>query len=106
MTDIRLFAMTVDARRVALADADVMQHRRLFEELAVQFQFRMFFRNQQAAIRHLPTVNDKESPEFIVLRIVLVDYFLIIHILFLWHGFHGFNELKTRLVAKKSSVSL
>ena len=69
--------MTVDARRVALANADVMQHRRLFEELAVQFQFRMFFRNQQAAIRHLPTVNDKESPEFIVLRIVLVDYFTL-----------------------------
>ena len=57
MTDIRFGAMAVDTWCIATQNPDIMKHGCLLQELCVQSQFWVFLRNQQAAIRHLPTVN-------------------------------------------------
>jgi hypothetical protein len=57
MTDIGFGAEALDARGIATEDADIMQHRSLFEELHVEFQLRVLLRYQQTAISHLPAMH-------------------------------------------------
>jgi hypothetical protein len=73
MTDIRLRAMTENGRGVALIDADVVQHGRLFEELHVDRQLHMFLDNLQTAVSHLTTVFQQQTTQVIVVRIVFID---------------------------------
>jgi hypothetical protein len=56
MTDIGLCAEALDPWGVTLVDADVMQHRRLLQELRIQAQLGMLPGYQQATVCHLSAV--------------------------------------------------
>ena len=56
VTDVWFRTSTTDAGCITLVDANVMQHRSLFQELHVNRQFLMFTNNLQATVSYLSTV--------------------------------------------------
>ena len=56
VTDIGFCTETLDARRIAGIDADIMKHGCLFEKLGIEFQFRVLTGDEQTAVGHLPAM--------------------------------------------------
>ena len=52
VADVWFRAMTVYAWSIGLYDADVVEHRRLFDEVAVEIQFGVQRNNLQRLLRH------------------------------------------------------
>jgi hypothetical protein len=79
VAQIMLSAIAVDARCMTPAYANIVQHGSLFHELHVERQFRVLPANAQAAVGHLSAVYQEYFPEFIILRVILVYYLLVVH---------------------------
>jgi hypothetical protein len=56
MFDIRFRTITKDRRSITTEDANVMEHRRLLYELAIDGQFPVFVHNKESTVGDLPTV--------------------------------------------------
>ena len=82
MTDVWLRAKALYARGVGEEDSDVMQHRRLLDELGIEMQFRMIRNNLQRFSRYRLTMVDEDMTKFVILGIILINNCLIIHLLF------------------------
>jgi hypothetical protein len=79
VAQIVLSAVAVDAGGMAPANADVVQHGRLFQKLNINRQFRVLSANAQTAVSHLTRVLQKQSVQVIVLRVVFVKKCLVVH---------------------------
>ena len=56
-----------------------MKHGSLFQKLHVNSQLLMLGDNGQTTVGHLSAVVQQQAAQRVVLRIILIDYFLIIH---------------------------
>jgi len=83
MTDIGFCAKALNAWSIAAQNAYIMEHRRLFKEFRVELQLRMLPGNQQTTVCHLATMYHQYPPEFVLRRIILIYYTLVIHYAFL-----------------------
>ena len=79
MTDIGFCTVTFYSGRVGTEDTQVVKHRSLLKKLRVEFQFGMCLCYLQAAVGHLSAVYQEYFPEFIILRVILVYYLLVVH---------------------------
>ena len=79
VTNIRFCAVTFYSRCISTEDTDVVKHCCLLEKLLVEFQFGMCLCYLQAAVGHLSAVYQEYFPEFIILRVILVYYLLVVH---------------------------
>lgn len=66
--------MTVDARRIAGYDADVVEHRRRLDELTVELKLGMPVTNGQCPDGYLAAMLQQETFQGIVCDIKMVDY--------------------------------
>ena len=80
VADIGRFPVAVYAGGVTPENADVVQHRRLFDERQVQVHLRMHPRDLQRLVRHTPAVDDQNPVRLRTSRIILVYYIQRIHI--------------------------
>lgn len=72
MADIWLRAEAFDAGRVALADADVVQHCRLDNKLTVHLQLRMGITNAHSTLHDKRAMRYEYPPKFVVFGVVFV----------------------------------
>ena len=64
--------IAIDARGMAPAHPDIMQHGCLLEEVCVQLQLRMTAGYEQAAVGHLSRVLQEQATQVVILRVVLI----------------------------------
>jgi hypothetical protein len=81
VANVRLGALTQDARSVTPPDAYVVEHSRLFQEPGVERQLAMLPCHLQAAVGHLPAMLQQQLSQCVVGRIVFVYDSLIVHTL-------------------------
>ena len=71
--------MAMNTRRIGKKNTDIVQHGSLIHELLVKPQLGMTTRQFQSEISHCPGVQYVNIFQFIIQRIVAVDYHIHIH---------------------------
>ena len=81
VTEVWLVTQTMNARGVAPADANIVEHGGLFDKLTVYAQLWMAVTNLQAYIGHLTAMVKQETAKVIVLGVILLYDCLVIQLL-------------------------
>ena len=73
MTDVRVSAMTMNARSIRQEYTYVVKQSRFFQKLFVQLQFGMTVGNPKCLVGHRATMRQQDMFQFIVLRIIFIN---------------------------------
>ena len=92
VTDIWFCTEALYTRGIASEDTYVVKHSGFFEKLFIKAQFGVGLGYLQALICHLTTMNHQNLLQFIILRVIAINYRLVIHIDIIWHGLRGFLD--------------
>ena len=87
VTQVWCVALTMDARSIAPADADIVEHGGLFDKLTVYAQLGMAVADLQAHIGHLTAMVKQETAKVVVLGVIFLYDCVVIHI-----DFYGWSE--------------
>lgn len=79
VTDVGFGAETVYARGVGEEDAYVMEHGGFFNKLTVGTEFGVVIHYAKCLVGYKTRMYHENVFEFILFRIILIDYFLIVH---------------------------
>ena len=80
VTQVWCVALTMDARSIAPADADIVEHGGLFDKLTVYAQLGMAVADLQAHIGHLTAMVKQETAKVVVLGVIFLYDCVVIHI--------------------------